>query len=271
MVEMNPRMLVTQTTCPMPDGRRLQVMTAGDMDVTLVIIHGYIDSWLSFGRMLPFLLPDYGAILPDQRGHGATGGTEDGYTVDDFVGDAIALMENMAGKPVHLIGHSLGAIIAHRVASARPDLLKSITLIGGAVSSMGNATLSATYRDLAGLDDPIPYDFAYDFQKGTAFQPLDEAVLRAYVDESMKVKAKVWKEALLGLTEDVHIPGEAPAIPALILWGAHDEIFPLEDQLRLRAWMPDARVINYDDLGHAPQWEDPARVSADIRAFIQSL
>ena len=252
-----------------PDGRRFHLVKAGTSGPKIVFLHGYIDSWRSFEGMFPYLSDDFLLIAIDQRGHGGTDPADD-YAIADFVSDAITMLGKSA-EPVHLVGHSLGAIVAHRVASQAADKLLSITLIGGAVTSKANAGLSELYDGLASLDDPIPYAFAYDFQKSTAFQPLAEEKLDGYVQESLKVKARTWKKALRGLIDDVSPGGPAPEVPTLVIWGAHDEVFPLADQELLRDWMPGATFVNYPDLGHAPQWEDPARVSQDLRAFIASV
>lgn len=252
------------------DGRNVHIVMTGSAGPKVLFVHGYIDSWRSFEGMFPFLSKEFVLIALDQRGHGDTD-QADRYDIDDFVADVTELIASKSREPVHLVGHSLGAIVSHRLAGLRPDLVLSVTMIGGAVSSTGNAGLTKLYRELENLADPIPYQFAYEFQKSTAFQPLPSEVLDVYVEESMKVKAPVWKAALRGLIADAAVPGAAPEVPALVLWGEHDEVFPLDDQLRLRRWMPTAKFINYPDLGHAPQWEDPRRVSADLCTFIAGV
>jgi pimeloyl-ACP methyl ester carboxylesterase len=252
------------------DGRDFHVVMSGSEGPKVLFVHGYIDSWRSFEGMFPFLSKKFVLVAIDQRGHGETD-QADRYDVEDFVGDVMELIASKSREPVHVVGHSLGAIVAHRLAARRRDLVLSVTLIGGAVSSAGNAGLTKLYGELKSLADPIPYEFAYEFQKSTTFQPLPNEVLNAYVGESMKVRARVWKAALRGLIEDAAAAGTAPDVPALVLWGEHDEVFPLADQLRVRKWMPNASFINYPDLGHAPQWEDPRRVSADVDTFISGV
>ncbi|MBV8804326.1 MAG: alpha/beta hydrolase [Sinobacteraceae bacterium] len=261
---------LTHSRATVADGRTFHIVVTGEGGPKIVFLHGYIDSWRSFERMFPHLAQNFTLVAIDQRGHGDSDAA-DTYAIADFVADAVELLETKAGGPVHLVGHSLGALIAHRIAAQRPELLKSIVLIGGAVSSRGNAGLAGLLEGLKDLPDPVPYAFAYDFQKSTAYQPLEEEVLETYVQESMKVRGLAWREALRGLVEDPLQPGAAPTLPTLVLWGAHDEVFPRPDQEKLRAWLVEARYINYDDLGHAPQWERPERVARDIAAFVKSV
>lgn len=255
----------------LPDGRSFHIARAGVPGPTILFLHGYVDSWRSFERMFPLLHDHFMLLAPDQRGHGETEAA-DRYAVADFVSDAITLTERLAGEPVHLVGHSLGAIVAQRVATARPDLVRSMTLIAGAVTARANASLTALAEHLKELSDPIPYAFAYDFQKSTAFQPLSEAVLDCYVRESLKVRAHAWKGALHGLISDPYDPIEPPpTVPALLMWGEHDELFPLSDQKPLRRRLSSSHVLDFPHNGHAPQWEDPERVAIALRTFIEKL
>lgn len=262
-------MQIVHSKATLPGGRRFHVVKAGHSGPKILFLHGYIDSWRSFEGMFAHLADDFLLIAVDQRGHGDTDAADD-YAIADFVEDAVALV-GKSPEPVHLVGHSLGAIVAHRVARRLPDAVLSITLIGGAVTSRGNAGLGELADGLADLSDPIPRQFAYDFQKSTAFQPLPDGQLDIFVDESLKVAAVTWKKALRGLLDDVEPGGDAPAVPTLVIWGEHDEVFPIADQIALRAWMPGATYISYSDLGHAPQWEDAERVSRDVGRFINDV
>ena len=59
--------------------------------------------------------------------------------------------------------------------------------------------------------------------------------------------------------------------PALIVWGARDELLTLEDQQSLAAAIPASRLIVYQDTGHLVLWEQPERVASDLTAFVDGL
>jgi 3-oxoadipate enol-lactonase len=71
---------------------------------------------------------DYRIVRYDIRGHGRSAVTDGPFTIEDLAADAIALIEQLALRPVHFVGISLGGMLAQVVAAKRPDLLRSLTL-----------------------------------------------------------------------------------------------------------------------------------------------
>ena len=59
--------------------------------------------------------------------------------------------------------------------------------------------------------------------------------------------------------------------PALIVWGARDQLLTREDEQALAAAIPGSRLIVYEDTGHLVLWEQPGRVAVDLTAFAESL
>src|SRR5689334_4656686 len=93
-----------------------------------ILIHGTF-SWaaLAFAQQRP-LARHRRVLLPDRRGFGGSPDLDDGEVTSDYAvdaQDAIALL----GAGAHLVGHSYGGTVAMIAAAARPDLVRSLTLI----------------------------------------------------------------------------------------------------------------------------------------------
>ena len=58
------------------------------------------------------------------------------------------------------------------------------------------------------------------------------------------------------------------AQPTLILWGARDRVIDASHAARFARDIPGAELVMYDDLGHIPMEEDPARTVRDVEAFL---
>jgi pimeloyl-ACP methyl ester carboxylesterase len=120
------------------------------------------------------------------------------------------------------------------------------------------------------MADPVPPDFAREFQASTLHVPLPEAFFERLVAESLKLPASVWRSAWEGLLafDDVDQLGRIAA-PTLLLWGERDALFSRAEQERLAAAIPSARLIVYPETGHCPNWERPELVAGDLHRFMQ--
>jgi non-heme chloroperoxidase len=59
--------------------------------------------------------------------------------------------------------------------------------------------------------------------------------------------------------------------PALILWGDRDEFISRRDQDALAAALAGSQLVIYPGAGHAPHWEEPERLAADLAAFAERV
>jgi non-heme chloroperoxidase len=236
----------------------------------LLFLHGYTDSWYSFSRLLPLLEPGgYHIFAIDQRGHGCSERPFGGYTTDDFAADVDAFMEAVGIQRATLVGHSMGSLVARRVAVQYPHRVARLVLIGAVLTvDEGTEELQEAVRALV---DPVPADFVREFQESTIHVPVPVSFFEGVVAESLRLPARVWRDVLDGLlaTDDRADLGRI-AVPTLLLWGECDAYFPRADQNALVAAMPNASLHVYPETGHSPQWERPERVARDISAFIRS-
>ncbi len=117
--------LITQTRV-----RILESGAGGDIDV--VMLHGWVASAYSFRHELESL-PALGArcFAVDLRGFGLSDkpGARDSYTLDAYVADLDALLDELSLRRVVLVGHSMGGGIALAYALARPERLRGLVLI----------------------------------------------------------------------------------------------------------------------------------------------
>jgi pimeloyl-ACP methyl ester carboxylesterase len=127
--------------------------------------------------------------------------------------------------------------------------------------------VQATLRD---LPNPVPLEFARDFQAGTAHVSLPEPFFERIVAESLKLPAWRWRAILEGLlayndTEQL----SRIVTPTLLMWGERDALFSRDDQERLVAGVRGAKLLSYPETGHCPNWERPERVAADLKVFFE--
>ncbi|MDQ3943076.1 MAG: alpha/beta hydrolase [Actinomycetota bacterium] len=263
-------------TTRLATGPRLHYAEQGDQTgEAIIFLHGYSDSWYSFSRVLPLLSPEYHAFAFDQRGHGASDKPECCYTLDDFAADVDAFMDAVGIERAILVGHSGGTIIAPRVALNYPHRVSRLVLIGAATiaATVGanNEAMLGLAEEVRALEDPVPPEFAREFEESTMHRPVPEEFLSTAVSESLKLPARVWRDYMEGV---VLAGGHAVQLreinaPTLILWGEQDAFFPREEQERLATAIADATFEVYPETGHAVHWERPERFVRDLDAFIK--
>jgi pimeloyl-ACP methyl ester carboxylesterase len=187
------------------------------------------------------------------RGHGDSSKPADGYDLATLSADVVSVIEAIGIDKAIFVGHSMGSLVAQRIALQRPQLVEKLILIGAFATLKGNAAVEALWRDQqSSLAVPIPSDF-----------------FEGVVEESLKVPAHVWKGALQAMLEDDQTERlHEISAPTLIVWGDRDGFAGRSDQALLTDKIPNARFQIHPGIGHAPHWEDLDAVVAKIEAFI---
>ena len=250
-------------------GRSLRVGRAGppinsDEDRPVVLIHGYsgdLNNWLFNIEAIAAKAP---VIAIDLPGHGgSTKDVRDG-SLDALAVDVAAALDALGVKRATLVGHSLGAAVAMRLATLKPEFAQRLVLIAPAYLPGG--TLSAEF-----LDGVV------EAQKAKSLKPVLEMLVadpamvsRDMVEDMLKFKRTDGAEEALGLLRDRMVSGsDRGAIDLAALPAAHmiaskaDRIVGAPD---VAALPPGWRVSWIEGAGHLPHLEKAAEVNALIVA-----
>jgi non-heme chloroperoxidase len=250
----------------LPDGLNLHYASQGpETGPGILMLHGYSDSWFSFGRVLP-LLPDHlRVIVPDQRGHGQSARPRSGYGMDDLAADAVQLMDALQVPDAVVVGHSMGSFVARRVAEMAPTRVSRLMLMGSGPRG-ANAVLTDLRSAVHELTDPIDPDFVRAFQESTVHQPVPADFIAGAITNSQGMPARVWKALIDG--QVAFAPTGAPRCPTLVIGGDRDAVFSREEHEALAAAIPGARLEIVEGVGHALHWERPERFAAALAGLV---
>ncbi|MGD9563381.1 MAG: alpha/beta fold hydrolase [Pyrinomonadaceae bacterium] len=223
----------------------------------VIMLHGITDSWVSFSRVLPMLDKRFRVYALDQRGHGDSDRPQNGYEMKNFAADVAAFMDAKQIKKTILVGHSMGSFVAMQTALDFPDRVERLVLVGTAPKAN-----KPEVRDLVNainqLKDPVPASFARDFVVATSSPAVPADFVDELTAETMKLPARVWKNAMAGAIARDFTPDLARIkVPVTIFWGAKEPLFLRADQDALLARLPGSRLIVFPDAAHAPHWEQP--------------
>jgi 3-oxoadipate enol-lactonase len=95
----------------------------------LVFIHGLGLSSREWERQVAFFSEHYRVITFDVRGHGRSGKPSDPYSIELFAADTAELIQTLAPVPAHVVGHSMGGMIAFQLAVDMPELIRSMVIV----------------------------------------------------------------------------------------------------------------------------------------------
>ena len=253
------------------DGLELPYVEQGEPDgVPVVLLHAWLDSRRCFDQLLAVLPARVRAFAFDQRGHGDATRPVDGYGLRDFANDVGAFMDAVGLDAAVLVGASSGGYVAQRFAVDDPGRTLGLALLGSPRSLRGPRPQFADV--VATLEDPIDASFVRELNDGMVGRAVPEVVMATLCEENLKVPARVWRDALEGLlAADPPLDTGRISAPTLIVWGARDSLLPSADQETMAAEIPDARLVIYADVGHAPVVEAPERVAADVTALCDAV
>ncbi len=265
-------------------GRPVTFVQAGTGPVVLLIhgMGGTFENWLA---VVEPLARAHTVIAPDLPGHGASAPGAGDYSIGALAAGLRDLLVALGHERVTLVGHSLGGGIAMQFAYQFPEMTERLVLVssGGlgpevspllraaalpgadvfiaATAGTGARVLSLVARGLASVGLRPNADVA--------------EVARGYVslvDPDRRAAFLATLRSVIGTGgQRVHAGDRlylAEGVPVLIVWGARDPIIPVHHGESAHQAIPGSRLEIFEDVGHLPQIEAPARFVAVLERFI---
>jgi pimeloyl-ACP methyl ester carboxylesterase len=277
-------------------GVTLHVRETPGAGADAVYVHGLSGSATNWTDLAYLLAPRVAGTAVDLPGFGYTEPVPScDYTP---AGHADALLCWLAGRgrPVHLVGNSLGGIVSMLVAARRPELVRSLTLVSPAMpdrrpdprrmsdprmalawipglGSRARAQLAAA-SPRARAEATVALCFG-DPTRATDVR-LDETAAEMVARGRQPWAGQAIDRSAFGMFRSWMGPGlwrtaARVPVPALVLWGSKDRLVNPRLAARTARTFPDGRLVMLDGVGHIAQIETPDRVAAAVGAFWESL
>lgn len=201
------------------------------------------------------------------------------YTFADMVEDAVAILDGYGIKAAHLVGMSLGGIIAQRVALAHPERVRTLTAISTSpVGIHGLPPITDAYNAHAATGEAVDWNdraSILDFMMRDArmlastAHPHDAAAARRLVERDMD-RARCFASAtnhfsIAGGDEGSRQTAAELSVPVLVIHGTADPIFPFAHGEALAKAVAGAKLQRIEGGGHELHKDDwPQIVGAII-------
>jgi len=249
----------------------------------LVLLHGTSASLHTWEGWVRVLRGQHRVISLDLPAFGLTGPFAGPYAGLDYTGPNYArfvldVLDRLAVPRFSVAGNSLGGEVAWRIAAAAPQRVARLVLVdaAGYPISAEHIPLGWQIARLPVLgrlaEHLLPRPLVAEGLHAVYADPAK--VTDALVDRYFELTLRAGNRAALVGRARHWSPGEGVArvtgvrAPTLVLWGGRDRLIPPALAQRFAADIPGARVQLFDDLGHVPQEEDPARTVAAVQAFL---
>ncbi len=238
-------------------------------------------------------LPGFGRSQPPPRGRYSIRGHV--RAVVDVLDHVAAQPGEAAGRPVHLLGNSLGGLVSLLVASRRPDLVASLTLISPAMPvyrvppAFSKALLLLLVPGIPALADRrlariTPEQSVRQMIRVCFGDPsrVPKERIEQSVQEMMERAEQPWADRALtrsmrGLITSYLRVGAANAWraaralrpPTLVIWGSKDKLVDPALAPRLAAAVPDARLLVLEGIGHVAMLEAPEPTARAVLGMLE--
>jgi pimeloyl-ACP methyl ester carboxylesterase len=254
---------------------------------TIIHLHGYAAAADQWRPLMDRLAGDYRLLAPDLLGFGEAPTPPPPYTIARWLAQLGPLLGLAGERPVVLVGHSLGGLIAVEAARRWPARLAALALIDPlgippplfAVAAQGPARRAVAYFHHSGASDRL---FAWVRRQQrllagplalSAFHDPGRAPATAIAEWRRLISRPGAEHAFLDVVRRVDTlttalqPGEVTH-PALIIWGRQDRLLPVRLAAAWQARLPQAELVVLDRCGHVPHIEQVAAVEQALRRLL---
>lgn len=257
------------------NGAELFYDERGSGSETVVFAHGLLFDGRMFDAQVAALSGRFRCLTFDFRGQGRSAVTPDGYDMDTLAEDAAALIEALGAAPCHFVGLSMGGFVGLRLASRRPELLRSLALVDSSADpepaeNLPRYRLLNTIARWLGLrvvaGRVMPIVFGRSFLRDPARREVRELWRQRIVSRDRRGVTR----AVRGVIYRDGVQDELPGIrvPTLILVGEEDLATPRERSERMRAAILGAELVVVPRAGHSAPIENPEAVTAALGEFL---
>jgi pimeloyl-ACP methyl ester carboxylesterase len=251
---------------------KLYVEEHGEGD-PLLLHEGLGQAMWAWREQVPVLAEHFRVIAFDTRGTGRSPTPREPYGIDDLAEDAAGVL---AGRAAHVVALSMGGYVALTLALARPELVRSLVLIGTGAGGPARVPRPDHVRRAFAEAVGLPLDefgratMPYTFAPGWAERNPErfEAILAARLERPTSYETIDAHMHACYRYYDEGIEVERIDVPALVIHGDEDLIVPVENGRALAARLPNARYVELPGSGHNLPLEEPEIINRLVLEFL---
>ncbi|MBA3875919.1 MAG: 3-oxoadipate enol-lactone hydrolase [Anaerolinea sp.] len=234
----------------------------------MLLIHGLGYARWGWEPLLPLLAERYRVISFDNRGIGESSVPPGPYTAALMAGDARAVLDAAGVERAHVVGTSLGGMIAQVLALANPDRIDRLVLICTTPgATCGHPMPAVTVRLLAEAAALPPEVAVRRFVENALGSEPDPGLVERILSHRLAAPqdSAGWAaQAAAGTTYDGAGRAAFITVPTLLIAGTADRVVDYRNSVVLAELIPNSVLRLVPDSGHLVFWERPRTVAGLI-------
>jgi 3-oxoadipate enol-lactonase len=241
----------------------------------IVLIHGFPFSSEMWKPQIEFLKERYRVISYDIRGHGNTDDGDGQYTIELFVDDLIALLDNLKVKKVVLCGLSMGGYIALRAVERNPERVSSLILCDTGPQADSNDVKLRRFANMKAVKTKGVKAFAEGFVKAVfrpeSFEsrPHEVEAIRSMIESNSEMGICGTLLALACRTDTTESL-DLIRVPTLIMVGEEDKICPPKLSELMDSRISNSEIHILADAAHMSNLETTEEFNEHLSNFLAS-
>jgi pimeloyl-ACP methyl ester carboxylesterase len=249
----------------------LYFVESGLGTVPVVFLHGLGSSSEDWQLQIPTFAAQYRVLACDLRGHGQSPKPRSSYKIPILAQDVLAWLDSLDVRVCHLVGLSLGGMVAAEIASHHPHRIQSLVICNSIANFQSRSWhLRKQYLQRLLLSHLFPLKTSAQVLGWRLFPKPEQAELRKMLQEKWQLNHRPSYLAVLrglyGWSTLANL--QYATCPTLILHAEHD-YFPLEMKQAMLNVLPNARLQVLPGLHHAAPIEAPEIFNQVVLDFVQ--
>ncbi len=237
----------------------------------LLFLHGLGSSTCDWDAQVAHFARDWRAIALDLRGHGRSGKPPGPYSVGQFADDVAGFIRQVADAPVHLVGWSMGGMIAFEVALRAPRLLASMTIVNsGPELVLRTLTQKLEFAKRFAIVRLLGMRRMGAALAARLYPEPGQAYLRAQMSERWaRNERRAYADSLRALVGWSVMDRLAEIATPTLVVAADQDYTPVAWKRAWAARMPDARVAVVAGSRHGTPVDRPDALNATLEEFLR--
>lgn len=233
-----------------------------------VLLHGLGTDRRLWLYQVPAFCGRVPTLLVDLRGHGRSSAPPGEWTVAEMAADVVRLLRVLGVEKAHLVGLSLGGMVAQQLALDYPYAAASLVLADTIAGSLGGD--QRPLREARAFIEASSMREIAEARVTTAFSETVDPLLRRHLIEQVALadKAAYERAARAAFSFDVHDRLEEIAAPTLVVIGDADRTFPMTWMEAVATGIRGAESVRLTGAGHLGNLERPREFNRAVLGFL---